>query len=58
LAGVFIPIILKISIMLDAFRDFLDQIYYEGYAIEFEEENPTVFYQQLEKFKANHTLKK
>jgi len=44
--------------MLDAFRDFLDQIYYDGYAVEFEEENPTAFYQQLEKFKANHTLKR
>ncbi len=44
--------------MLDAFKAFLDQIYYDGYALEFEEENSKEFYRQFGKFKANHTLRK
>ena len=42
--------------MLDAFKEFLDKIYWEGYADEFETDNPTAFYSQFREFKINHEL--
>ena len=42
--------------MLDAFIEFLDKIYWEGYAEEFEEDNPKAFYSQFMEFKTNHSL--
>lgn len=44
--------------MFEAFIEFLDQLYWTGYGIEFEEENPKAFYQQLDKFKKLHTQKR
>ncbi|SDD66594.1 hypothetical protein [Pedobacter soli] len=40
--------------MLEAFKEFLDKMYYEGYANEFEDDNPTAFYSQYREFKINH----
>ncbi len=42
--------------MLDAFIEFLDKMYYEGYAAQFEDDNPTAFYNQFREFKDNHGL--
>ena len=47
---------LKPTIMLDAFKEFLDKIYWEGYAEEFETDHPTAFYCQFREFKINHEL--
>jgi hypothetical protein len=58
IAGAFIPIILKISIMLEAFKDWLDQIYWSGYAQAFLEDNPDAFYRQLEEFTEQHQTTK
>lgn len=41
---------LKIHPMLDAFIEYLDLIYYEGYAREFQESNPDTFYYQFAQF--------
>jgi len=40
--------------MLDAFIKFLDKKFWEGYAAEFEAENPAAFYSQYKEFKDNH----
>ena len=40
--------------MLDAFIEFLDKMFWEGYAEEFESDNPTAFYNQFREFKTNH----
>ena len=42
--------------MLDAFIEFLDKLYWEGYAAEFENDNPGAFYSQYKEFKINHGL--
>ncbi|WP_262497713.1 hypothetical protein [Pedobacter ginsengisoli] len=42
--------------MLDAFVEFLDKMYWEGYAEEFERDNPTAFYNQFREFRNNHGL--
>lgn len=42
--------------MLDAFIEFLDNMYWEGYAEAFENDNPTAFYSQFREFKNNHSL--
>lgn len=39
--------------MLDAFKEFLDHMYWTGYAEEFQEDNPVAFYNQFRKFKDN-----
>ena len=44
--------------MYQAFIEYLDQLYWVGYGIEFEEENPKAFYQQLVQFKNNHKRKR
>lgn len=44
--------------MYEAFIEYLDQLYYDGYGVEFEEENPKAFYQQLDRFKKQHTIKR
>ncbi|SDE65343.1 hypothetical protein SAMN05216464_108104 [Mucilaginibacter pineti] len=36
--------------MLDAFIEYLNGIYYEGYAENFKEDNPDTFYQQFVQF--------
>lgn len=36
--------------MLDAFIEYLDQIYYQGYGEQFQEDNPDCFYQQFAQF--------
>lgn len=46
------------QIMFEAFIEFLDQLYWTGYGLEFEEENPKAFYQQLDKFKKQHIQKR
>jgi hypothetical protein len=46
------------KIMFEAFIEFLDQLYWTGYGLEFEEENPKAFYKQLDKFKKIHTQKR
>lgn len=43
--------------MLDAFKEFLDKMYWEGYADEFQEDNPTAFYKQFSEFKDNKGFK-
>jgi len=40
--------------MLEAFKEFLDKIHFEGYAEEFENDNPTAFYSQYREFRNNH----
>jgi hypothetical protein len=42
--------------MLDAFKEFLDKLYWEGYAEEFENDNPNAFYNQFKEFKTNQGL--
>lgn len=42
--------------MLEAFMEFLDGMYWEGYAEELEDENPSAFYSQFREFKTNHAL--
>jgi hypothetical protein len=42
--------------VLEAFKEFLNNMYWEGYADEFEDDNPTAFYSQLKEFKLNHQL--
>ncbi len=44
--------------MFEAFIEFLDELYWTGYGVEFEEENPTAFYKQLEKFRKQHIQKR
>lgn len=36
--------------MLDAFIEYLDSIYYQGYGRQFQEDNPDCFYQQFAQF--------
>lgn len=40
--------------MLNAFKEFLDGMYWEGYAEELEDKNPSAFYNQFGEFKTNH----
>ncbi len=40
--------------MLAAFKEQLDKMFWEGYAEEFENDNPTAFYSQCREFKDNH----
>lgn len=42
--------------MLAAFMEFLDGMYWEGYAEEFENNNPTAFYNQYREFKTNYSI--
>lgn len=49
---------IKLNTMLEAFIEFLDQLYWQGYGVEFEEENPKAFYRQLDKFKKQHIQKR
>lgn len=42
--------------MLDAFKEYLDKMFWEGYADELEEDNPNAFYSQFREFKTNHSL--
>jgi len=42
--------------MLAAFIEFLDGMFWEGYAEDFENDNPTAFYGQYKEFKINHSL--
>jgi len=55
MVGAFISF-LNLTIMLEAFKEFLDNMYWEGYADEFEEDNPKAFYSQYREFKQNHEL--
>lgn len=43
--------------MLEAFIEFLDEIYFGGYGQEFREENPKEFYRQLAQFTKLHHSK-
>jgi hypothetical protein len=42
--------------MLDAFKEYLDKMFWEGYGDEFENDNPTAFYSQFREFKLNNNL--
>lgn len=42
--------------MMEAFREFLDGMFWEGYAEEFENDNPQAFYSQYREFRINHSL--
>ncbi|MCZ4223509.1 hypothetical protein [Pedobacter rhodius] len=44
--------------MLEAFIEFLDHLYYEGYAAKFEEQNPNIFSRQLAEFAKNYSILK
>lgn len=56
MSGGFLFIHFKLQIMLDAFKEFLDKMFWEGYAEHFEDDNPTAFYSQYRDFKTNHGL--
>ncbi|WP_156131517.1 hypothetical protein [Pedobacter kyungheensis] len=40
--------------MLEAFKEYLDQMFYQGYADQFEDDNPMEFYSQYREFRLNH----
>ena len=44
--------------MLEAFIEWLDQIYWKGYAQDFQQDNPDAFYSQLAEFTENHQVLK
>ena len=42
--------------MLEAFKEYLDGMYWEGYAEDMENDNPTLFYSQYRDFRTNYSL--